>query len=402
MRLWNMLGCAALGLLLATPARAENIKIGVMLPYSGVNADLGDVQDKAIDLFMKLHGKDLAPNTVELIKRDEGPPSGANAKTVATELITRDKVKLILGVVFSPSAIAMAPVMTQAKIPLVIANAGTAWITTLSPYIVRFSFSMWHDAYPMGTYAAKDLKCSTAAMGYTDFPPGKDSTEAFKVGFEKAGGKIVDAIPMGNPAQVPDMTPFFQRVKDQKPDCFYVFIPSGAHASAVVKTYGEVGLRQAGVKLIGPKDVVPDSKLQAMGDPAIGTIVMSSYSDDLDNAVNKQFVKAWHDAYGANNYPDFMSAAAWDAMNAVFHTIKELNGNVDDGLKFVDALKNWSGEGPRGNVRIDPATRDIVQDERAMEVYRKPDGKLGTKVLGTIPQVKDECKELKLGRCGGQ
>ena len=402
MRLWKMLGCATLGLLLAAPACAENIKIGVMLPYSGVNADLGDVQDKAIDLFMKLHGKDLAPNTVELIKRDEGPPSGANAKTVATELITRDKVKLILGVVFSPSAIAMAPVMTQAKIPLVIANAGTAWITTLSPYIVRFSFSMWHDAYPMGSYAAKDLKCSTAAMGYTDFPPGKDSTEAFKAGFEKAGGKIVDAIPMGNPAQVPDMTPFFQRVKDQKPDCFYVFIPSGAHASAVVKTYGEVGLKQAGVKLIGPKDVVPDSKLQPMGDAAIGTIVMSSYSGDLDNAVNKQFVKAWHDAYGADNYPDFMSAAAWDAMNAVFHTIKELNGKVDDGLKFVDALKNWSGEGPRGNVRIDPATRDIVQDERAMEVYRKPDGKLGTKVLGTIPQVKDECKELKLNRCGGQ
>jgi branched-chain amino acid transport system substrate-binding protein len=402
MRLWKMLGCAALGVLLAAPSRAENIKIGVMLPYSGVNADLGDVQDKAIDLFMKLHGKDLAPNTVELIKRDEGPPSGANAKTVATELITRDKVKLILGVVFSPSAIAMAPVMTQAKIPLVIANAGTAWITTLSPYIVRFSFSMWHDAYPMGTYAAKDLKCSTAAMGYTDFPPGKDSTEAFKAGFEKAGGKIVDAIPMGNPAQVPDMTPFFQRVKDEKPECFYVFIPSGAHASAVVKTYGEVGLKQAGVKLIGPKDVVPDSKLQPMGDAAIGTIVMSSYSNDLDNAVNKQFVKAWHDAYGADNYPDFMSAAAWDAMNAVFHTIKELNGKVDDGLKFVDALKNWSGEGPRGNVKIDPATRDIVQDERAMEVYRKPDGKLGTKVLGTIPQVKDECKELKLGRCGGQ
>src|SRR5438552_19033658 len=107
MRLWKMLGCAALGLLLAAPARAENIKIGIMLPYSGVNADLGDVQDKAIDLFMKLHGKDIAPHTVELIKRDEGPPSGANAKTVATELITRDKDKLTLGVTFSASAIPM-------------------------------------------------------------------------------------------------------------------------------------------------------------------------------------------------------------------------------------------------------------------------------------------------------
>src|SRR6202163_3048081 len=186
MRTVTLLGFAALGLVLTGAARAENIKIGFMVPYSGANADLGAVQDKAIDLYMKLHAKDIAPHTVEIIKRDEGPPSGANAKTVATELITRDKVKLILGVVFSPSAIAMAPVMTQAKIPLVIANAGTAWITTLSPYIVRFSFSMWHDAYPMGSYAAKDLKCSTAAMGYTDFPPGKDSTEAFKVEIGRA------------------------------------------------------------------------------------------------------------------------------------------------------------------------------------------------------------------------
>lgn len=292
MRTVKWLGCAALGLVLATGARAENVKIGIMLPFSGVNADLGDANIKAMDLYIKLHAKDIAPHTIEVVKRDEGPPSGANAKTVATELITNDKVKLIAGVVFSPSAIAIAPVITQAKMPLLISNAGTAWITTLSPYIARFSFSMWHDAYPMGTYAANTLKCKTAAMGYTDFPPGKDSTEAFKTGFEKAGGKIVDAIPMGNPAQVPDMTPFFQRVKDAKPDCFYVFIPSGNHASAVVKTYGELGMRKAGVKLIGPKDVVPDTKLQDMGDAAIGTIVMSNYAADFDNAQNKAFVKA--------------------------------------------------------------------------------------------------------------
>lgn len=393
------LGCAAIGVMMTTAAPAETIKIGVMLPFSGVNADLGDVQVKAIDLYMKLHGKDIAPHTVELIKREEGPPSGANAKTVATELITRDKVNMILGVIFSPSAIAMAPVVTQAKIPFVMTNAGTAWITQLSPYIVRFSFSMWHDGYAMGQYAAKDLSCKTAAMGYTDFPPGKDSAEAFKTAFEKAGGKIVDSIPMGSPAQVPDMAPFFQRVKDEKPNCFYVFIPSGNHASAVVKTYGELGLRQAGVKLIGPKDVIPDSKLQPMGDAAVGTIVMSSYSNDLDNAVNKQFVAEWHKAYGADNYPDFMSAAAWDSMHAVFQTIKKLNGKFT-GDQFVAELKTWSGQGPRGSVKIDPATRDIVQDEYALEVIKKPDGKLGTKVLGKVSQVKDECKELKIGRCG--
>jgi len=402
MRGQALVGLTALGLLCGSGASAETVKVGVILPFSGVNADLGHQIDQAFDLYVKLHAKDIEPHKVELIKRDEGPPSGAEAKTAATELITRDKVKLLTGVVFSPSAIAMAPVVTQAKVPLVIANAGTAWITTLSPYIVRMSFSMWHPAYAMGIYAAKSLNCKTAAAGYTDFPPGKDSTEAFKTAFESNGGKVVDSIPMGNPAQVPDFTPFLQRVKDQHPDCFYVFIPSGAHAAGVVKTYGEVGLRQAGIKLIGPMDVVPDNKLQAMGDAAVGTIVMGHYAADYENAANKAFVKEWTAAYGADSSPDFMSAAGWDTMAAIFSVIKKLDGNLDDGQKVVDALKGWTFDGPRGVVQVDPETRDIIEDEHAEEVYKKPDGKLGIKVLGTVAKVKDPCKELKIGRCADQ
>jgi branched-chain amino acid transport system substrate-binding protein len=399
MRTIGWLGVAALALALGGPAQAETVKIGVVLPFSGANADLGHQIDKAFDLYVKLHAKDIAPHKVEIIKRDEGPPTGAVAKTVTTELITNDKVQVVTGFVFSPSAIALAPVITQAKVPMVIANAGTAWITNLSPYIVRLSFSMWHPAYPMGAYAHDKIGCKTAAMAYTDFPPGKDSTEAFKTGFEKVGGKITDSIPMGSPVQVPDFTPFFQKIKDEHPDCMYVFIPSGAHATGVMKAYGELGMRKAGIKLIGPMDLIPDNKLQDMGDAAIGTIVMGHYAVDLTGAQNKSFKDEWHKAYGADSYPDFMSAAGWDTMHAIFDTIKKLNGNLSDGAKVVEAMKSWSADGPRGHVAIDPATRDIVQDEHAMEVYRKPDGKLGERILGTTKAVKDECKALKVGRC---
>jgi branched-chain amino acid transport system substrate-binding protein len=399
MKLMRWLGLTALALTVGGTAQAETVKIGVVLPFSGANADLGHQVDKAFDLYVKLHAKDIAPYKVELIKRDEGPPTGAVAKTVTTELITNDKVQLVTGFSFSPSAIALAPVITQSKVPMVIANAGTAWITNLSPYIVRLSFSMWHPAYPMGAFAHDKIGCKTAAMAYTDFPPGKDSTEAFKTGFEKAGGKIALSIPMGSPVQVPDFTPFFQRIKDAHPDCMYVFIPSGAHATGVMKAYGELGMRKAGIKLIGPMDLVPDNKLQDMGDAAIGTIVMGHYAVDLSNAANKAFNAEWHKAYGPDSYPDFMSAAAWDSMHAIFDTITKLKGNLSDGEKVVAALKGWSTDGPRGHVMIDPATRDVVEDEHAMEVYRKPDGKLGVKILGTTKQVKDECKVLKLGRC---
>lgn len=393
-------GVMTVAFALSGAAQAETVKIGVVLPYSGVNADLGNQIDKAFDLYVKLHAADIAPNKVQLIKRDEGPPSGATAKTVATELITSDKVKILTGFVFSPSAIAVAPVVSQAKVPMLIANASTAWITNLSPYIVRFSFSAWDQGYPMGIYAAEKLGCKTAAMGYTDFPPGKDSTEAFKTGFEKSGGKVVDSIPMGNPAQVPDFTPFFERVRNEKPDCFYVFVPSGAHAAGLMKAYADVGLRQVGIKLIGPMDIIPGNKLQDMGDAAIGTIVMANYATDLANTANNAFLKAWYNTYPADTTPDFMSAAGWDTMAAIFHVIRTLNGNLDDGEKVINALKGWKFSGPRGEIMIDPATRDVIQDEHAEEVIRKPDGKLGIKVLGVIPKVKDPCKELQVGRCG--
>ena len=164
----------------------------------------------------------------------------------------------------------------------------------------------------------------------------------------------------------------------------YVFIPSGAHATGVVKAYGEVGLRKAGVKLIGPMDVIPDNKLQDMGDAAIGTIVMGNYAVDLDHAANKAFLKSWYETYAKDTSPDFMSAAGWDTMAAIFYVIKKLDGKLDDGEKVVAALKGWKFNGPRGDILIDPATRDVVQDERAEEVVRKPDGKLGIKVLGVL------------------
>lgn len=399
MKLWRWIGAAALALSVGGTAQAATVKIGVVLPFSGPNADLGQQIDKAFDLYIKMHAKDIAPNKVEIIKRDEGPPTGAQAKTVTTELITNDKVQLVTGFVFSPSAIALAPVINKAKVPMVIANAGTAWITNLSPYYVRLSFSMWHPAYPMGAYAYNKIGCKTAAVAYTDFPPGKDSVGAFKAAFEKAGGKVTLSIPMGPPTQVPDFTPFLQRVKDARPNCLYAFIPSGAHATGLMKAYGELGLRKAGIKLIGPMDLIPDNKLQDMGDAAIGTIVMGHYAVDLDNSANKAFLAAWHKEYGPNSYPDFMSAAGWDTMHAIFTVIKKLNGNLSDGAKVVAALKGWTTDGPRGHVMIDPKTRDIVQDEHALEVYRKPDGKLGERVLETIKQVKDECKVLKIGRC---
>jgi branched-chain amino acid transport system substrate-binding protein len=395
---WMRVFAAAWLAAFAVGAAAQTVKVGVVLPYTGVGAELGQQVDRGMQMFMKLNPQAFGPYKVELVKRDSKTPSGAEAKVAVQELVAQEKVDVLTGFLYSPDAIASAPLLTEAKRPAVIMNAGTAWITNLSPMISRVSFSMWHSGYALGEAAVKIVKAKTAVIGYTDFPPGKDSLDAFKRGFEANGGKVIDEIPMGGPGQVPDFTPFFQRAKDKKPDVFFVFVPAGDHALAVLKTYGALGMRAAGVKLIGPGDITQDIKLQAMGDNAVGLITIHHYNADLDNPANKRLVEAWKKEYGPNSTPDFMGVQGYDGMAAIAHVVTTLKGKVDPDAA-VNALRGWKyANSPRGPISIDPRTRDIVMNEYLSEIIKK-DGRLYQKNIGVITAVKDMCKELAEGRC---
>ncbi len=379
-------------------ATAETVKVGVVLTYSGGGARLAQQIDRAMDLYMEQEGNArLGEHEIELIKRDAKNPGGDTAKVAVQELIVREDVDLLTGFIYSPNIIASAPLIEQAKVPTLIMNAATAWIPNLSPHLARVSMSMWQTGFPMGRYAAETLGCATAAVGYTDYPPGKDLLAAFTMGFEQAGGQVVDAIPMGGPAEVPDFTPFMQRVKDAGPDCFYVFVPAGSHAGAVFKTYADLGMREAGVRLIGPGDITQDTELQGLGDVAIGVVTLGQYQADLDVGTNRAFVEAWKAKYGPDSTPDFMAAAGYDGMAAIVDAIVEQNGEIDP-ERTMEIWSGWTHEGPRGHVMIDAETRDIVQDMRVNEVYAE-DGRLKMRTIDVIPQVKDPCKEHKVGRC---
>ncbi len=395
----RMIAAAAAALAFSSGAAlAQEIKVGVVLPFTGIGAEFAQQVDRGMELYLKLNADQVKPYTFKLIKRDSKAPNGAEAKVAVQELLTQDKVDALAGWVYSPDAIASAPVVAAGKKLGVIMNAGTAFITNLAPEYVRTSFTMWQSGYAMGVAAAKTLNAKTAVVAYTDFPPGKDSLEAFKHGFEANGGKVIDAIPAGGPGAVPDFTPFFQRAKDQKPDVLYVFVPAGDHASAATKTYGALGMREAGIKLIGPGDITQDIKLQGMGDTAVGLITMHHYNADLDNPENKRFVAAWKKEYGPDSTPDFMAVGGYDGMAAIVHAAQATKGKMD-GEEAVKSLLGWKFDSPQGPIMIDPATRDIVMNEYLDEVVKGSDGKLHQKVIGQIDQVKDQCKELAVGPC---
>ena len=147
--------CMVVGV--ATAAYAQTVKLGIVNTYSGPFAAVGELLDRGIRLYVKQHEKDLPPGVkLEIIRRDDTGPNPEVAKRMAQELITRDHVQLLAGTVYTPNALAIAPLATEAKVPFVVMNAGTAMITTKSPYIARTSFTMWQSSYPLGAWAAKN------------------------------------------------------------------------------------------------------------------------------------------------------------------------------------------------------------------------------------------------------
>src|SRR5262245_39269032 len=374
---------------LAMPAIAQTrtVKVGLLLTFSGPFAATGDLGDKGARLYEKLHGQPAPGIKLEVVRRDEGGANPDTAKRLVQELIIRDKVSLLAGIQWTPNAAAVAPLCTEAKMPLIISNAGGASITRMSPYIARVSFTVWQFGYPMGVWAAKQ----GYKRGYTmvaDYVPGHDGEQGFIKGFKEGGGEVIGSV--RTPLQNPDFVPFLLRVKDAKPDCLFVFSPGGPQATAVVKTFASLQLKEAGIQLMGSGDLVGEEELPNMGDAVIGTLSAHHYSAAAKRPENEQFIAEWKKEYGPDSVPNSFSVGAWDAMAAVYHVVKNQPGGIDP-EKTIALLKGWTHASPRGPIMIDPVERDIVQNIYIRRTEKVGSGYVSTE-FETVPMLKDPWK----------
>ena len=135
----RILAASAALALSAALAHAQEVKIGLVAPFTGIGAELGQQIDRGVQQYLKLRADEFKPYKITIIKRDDKNPSGADSKIAVQELLTQENVDALAGWIYSPNAIASAPVVTAGKKIGVIMNAGTAHITTMSPYFVRTS-----------------------------------------------------------------------------------------------------------------------------------------------------------------------------------------------------------------------------------------------------------------------
>jgi len=139
--------------MLGGAAMADTIKVGIIAPFSGPFGIWGKQFREAIDVYVAQNGTKAGDHTIEFIYKDSGGPNPDAAKSLTQELLVRDRVNYLGGFVFTPNALAVAPLIDKSKTPTVIFNAATSIITTKSDYFLRTSQTLWQVTVPLAEWA---------------------------------------------------------------------------------------------------------------------------------------------------------------------------------------------------------------------------------------------------------
>ena len=351
-------------LLIATAAFAQSasgpIKVGLMLPYSGTYASLGNMIEDGFKLYVQEQGGKLGGREIQYFKvDDESEPSKATDNV--NKLIKRDQVDVLVGTVHSGVAMAMAKAARDSNTLLIVPNAGAEAITgpMCSPNIVRSSFSNWQPGYAMGIVAGK--KGVKRAMTVTwNYAAGAESVKGFTEGLAKSGGTVTKNLTVPFPNV--EFQALLTEIAAQKPDAVYSFFAGGG-AVKFVKDYAAAGLNKT-IPLYGP-GFLTDGTLEAQGAAAQGMLTTLHYADDLNTLRNNNFRKAFALAYKTN--ADVYAVQGYDAAQILAAGVNAVKGDLTKRAALTAAMRKTVVDSPRGKFTIS-AAGNPVQDMYLREV----------------------------------
>jgi len=362
----------ALSPLAISGAWAQNtgkIKVGLMLPYTGTFAALGNAIENGFRLHVLEQGGKLAGREIEFVKvDDESDP--AKATDNVNKLIKRDNVDVLVGTVHSGVAMAMAKVAKDTGTILIVPNAGADAVTgpMCAPNIFRSSFSNWQPGYATGEVVAKKglKKVVTITWKYA---AGDESVRGFKEAFEKSGGKVVKELSLPFPNV--EFQALLTEIAATKPDAVFTFFAGGG-AVKFVKDYSAAGLKKT-IPLYG-SGFLTDGTLDAQGADADGLETVLHYGDSLNTKRDNEFRLAYAKTFKLQ--PDVYAVQGYDAAQMLLAGLKGVNGDLSKKAEFSAAVEAAKIDSPRGPFTISKA-HNPVQDMYLRKVVGKENTVVG-------------------------
>lgn len=367
-------GLAASVAMVGGSAEAQSVKVGVMLTLSGPAAVLGQHARDGFNLGLKhLGGKLGGLNAEVVVVDDELKPDVGVQKVQA--LLERDKVDVVVGVIFSNVMMAIAKPVFDAQVPLISPNAGPSPLAGkgCSPWFFSTAWQNDQNHEAMGKHA-QDAGYKKVVLIAPNYQAGKDSMAGFKRHFK---GEIVDEI--FNQVNQLDFSAEIARIASLKPDAVFAFEPGGMGVN-FVKQYAQAGL--AGKIPFLSAFTVDETTLPATQDAAVGLVSGAQWAPNLDNPVSKKFVADFEKDYG--KVPALYAAQGYDAALLIDAAIKANGGKVGDKAALRDALRKAKFTSIRGSEFRLNKNGFPIQDVYAVRAVKRADGKFATEIVSKV------------------
>jgi branched-chain amino acid transport system substrate-binding protein len=364
----------AAGLMVGLGVQAQTsdvVKIGLIAPFTGPYALMGQSYKHGVEAFLALKGKKVGKRTVEVIYRDSAGADPTLAKRLAEELIVKDKVSMLIGPYLSPEAAAAAPVINEAQIPMFLPSAATPGLLKLSPFFVRLGSSM-NMAADLGASYARQQGKSRGFTAVADYSPGHVVEHAFSNRFKAEGGTIAGNLRI--PLSTNDFAPFAERVAAANPDVVSIFLPAGVQSVGFVKAMGARGLTSK-LLILGMAEA-DDSELPGFDDSVLGFNSVMYFDAYAKNPENLALTTWLQKNVDPTETPNAGSIGSYDSMQLAYKVIAdaEAAGKPFDGAAAVKSLAGYSFKSPRGPITIDATTREPTMNYYLREVEKGKDG----------------------------
>jgi len=352
-----------------------SLTVGLLNPTTGPFTALGTDVNAGFELYLASKGGTLGGYGINVAKEDE-TNDPAVATTKARQLVEKDKAGIVIGLVNSGDAYAVAPYLKGAAVPLLVTVAGADGLTrTKDGNLFRVSYTSSQDTMPAGDYVCKTLGLKTASIMALDYSFGWEAAGGFARTYTDAGCKVVQELyaPLGTQ----DYGPYVTQI-DRKAQVVFTVTP-GSDAVRFFKAVQGFGLK---TPIFAHGSTTDETLAPALAGTADGVRSSLHYTPVIDNPANKAFVDAWTKKFGrsANQYAE----DGWAAGQVLEAALTGLTGEATP-ASITKALPQVAIDAPRGPLKFD-AYGQAVYDVYFRQVVRK-DGASVNQIIGSAKDV---------------
>ncbi|MEM9221922.1 MAG: ABC transporter substrate-binding protein [Pseudomonadota bacterium] len=363
----------------------EPVKIGFMATMSGPPGILGKQLYDGFKLALDEADNTAGGRPIEVILvDDELKPDYAVTK--AQELVQRDEVDFVAGVVFSNILMAIFRPVTESETFLIGANAGTSTVAgrRCSPFFFNVSWQNDQIHEVMGKYA-QDQGLERVFLLAPNYQAGRDSVAGFERHYS---GEVVDTVytPLNNL----DFSAELARIASAEPDALFTFMPGGMGVN-LVKQFQQAGLADKITFLSA--FTVDEGTMQATKDDALGLFGSSQWAQNLDVPGNAEFVENFKSTY--DYLPSHYTAQGYDAGLLILDAVNALDGDLSDKDAVRKALAESEFQSVRGDFSFN-TNQFPIQDFYLTKAVKTDDGNY---VMEAVEKVFDDYGDVYAAEC---